>query len=478
MKIKSILAIASIAIVSFVGGFYGAQMYNKNFKKELITYVDQQKSQTTQVRYTSGGNQLSLPDLTYASEEGMEAVVNIKTEYLSKTSDDQLFEFLFGNPFRSMPLEGTGSGVIISKDGYVVTNNHVVENATKVKVTLFDKREYEATVVGLDPSTDLAVLKINEKELKPIKFGNSDNLKIGQWVIAVGNPYGLNSTVTAGIVSAKARNISILKNQYAIESFIQTDAAVNPGNSGGALIDVNGNLVGINAAIASPTGSYTGYSFAIPVNLVQKIVADLIEFGSVQRAYLGVKVADIDEKIVKTYDLKSRKGVIVTSFSESSSAQKSGVKVGDVILKIDTTEVNSVSELMEKIGQHRPKDKVLLTISRENGIKQIEVLLSDFSGGYNVNSKLNLLGASFEDIEEKELKEYGLQNGVRVSEVQNGKFMQVGIRKGYIITIINSKPIKNSKDLIQALEETKGGVFIEGYYPDTRQRAYYAFGMK
>jgi len=375
-------------------------------------------------------------------------------------------------------LEGTGSGVIISKDGYIVTNNHVVENATKVRVTLFDKREYDADVVGTDASTDLAVLKIKEKDLNPIKFGNSDNLKIGQWVIAVGNPYGLNSTVTAGIVSAKARNISILKNQYAIESFIQTDAAVNPGNSGGALIDVNGNLVGINAAIASPTGSYTGYSFAIPVNLVQKIVADLIEFGSVQRAYLGVKVADIDEKVVDTYKLDTRKGVLVTGFSESSSAQKSGVKVGDIIIKIDSTEINSISELMEKIGQHRPKDKVVLTINRNNNIKQIEVVLSNISGGYDINSKLNILGATFEDVDDQELKSMGLQNGVRVVDVQNGKFKQVGIRKGYIITIVNSKPVKNSKELIEIFEQAKGGVFIEGYYPETNERAYYAFGMR
>lgn len=481
MKTAKVVLLSGLLIfASLFSGYLGSIITTKQLKKELLATIEQKKKElSTQVRYTSGGyNIMEAPDLTTAAADGMNAVVNIKTEYLAQQSDDALFNFLFGNPFGNTPIEGTGSGVIISKDGYIVTNNHVVDKASNITITLYDKREFKAKVIGTDPTTDLALVKIDANNLTPINFGNSDNVKVGQWVIAVGNPYGLNSTVTAGIISAKSRNIKLLEGKYAIESFLQTDAAVNPGNSGGALIDANGNLVGLNAAIASPTGSYTGYSFAIPVNLVKKVVADLIEFGIVQRAYLGVKVADIDDNIAKTYNLDDRKGVLVTSFPDKSVAKQAGMKEGDVILKIDSTEVNSVSELLEKIGSYRPKEKVNLTVKRGSKLININVELS-YEDELTPNIATdNNFGASFEDISSTELTKYGLKNGVRVSDLKSGKFMSIGIREGYIIININNQPVKSAKEAIDILSSVHGGVYIEGYYPQTNERAYYAFGVK
>lgn len=474
---KTLLLILVIAVVAFVGGYYGSR---KQYEK-LLTLNQFQKATSVNnyaIKTNYQNNLSAIQDFSYAAEIGTKAVVNIKTEYFSGSTEDLLFDLLFGNPYRSLPIEGTGSGVIISKDGYIVTNNHVIDKANTIKVTLSDKREFKAEVIGTDPNTDLAVIKIEANDLTPIIFGNSNNVKIGQWVIAVGNPFGLNSTVTAGIVSAKSRNISILKNKYAIESFIQTDAAVNPGNSGGALLDGNGYLIGINTAIASPTGAYAGYAFAIPSNLVKKVVADIIEFGKVQRAYLGVTVAEVNNNTAKTYNLKSLKGVVITSIAENSPAYKIGLKEGDVILKIDSIEVNSVSELLEIIGQHRPKDKVELTISKNNTITQVKVELSNFESSTPVVSSLSYFGATFEDVPKEELLSYGLKNGVRVAEVSTGKFMSVGIRKGFIIISINNKPVNSAKEVVSILEKIKGGVYIEGYYPQTDEKAYYAFGVK
>lgn len=293
-------------------------------------------------------------------------MVHVKTTFQTSTrnySTDPFFDFFFGRPERSYPQQpqervGTGSGVIISEDGYIITNNHVVQKSTNVEVTLNDKRSFPATVIGTDPSTDIALLKIDAKNLPVIPFGNSDALKIGEWVLAVGNPFNLTSTVTAGIVSAKARNINILDADMKIELFIQTDAAVNPGNSGGALVNTRGELVGINTAIASQTGSYTGYSFAVPISIASKVVADLKEFGVVQRAVLGVEIRDINDEFAKEKKLTLLNGAYVVNVVENSSAQDAGIEPGDIITNINGTKVKSVAQLQEQIGRYRPGIKL------------------------------------------------------------------------------------------------------------------------
>ncbi len=470
-----------LLVVAFMLGISGGVVayWLAPQKAPQIVQIDGQSNTQTPIQFTDNQGVTSLPDFTEAAEKGKEAVVHIKTEYYNQV-DDPVYNFFFGKPDIISPLQGSGSGVIISKDGYIVTNNHVVDKATNITVTLNNKDEYTAKLIGRDPTTDIALLKIDADDLPTIPFGNSDDLKVGQWVLAIGNPFNLTSTVTAGIVSAKARNISILDRRFAIESFIQTDAAVNPGNSGGALINTEGELVGINTAIASPTGSFTGYSFAIPVSIVQKVVGDILEYGSVQRAYLGVKVANVDEKVAKTFNLPDHKGVFITSVTEGGAAEEAGIQEADVILKIDDTEVNEVPELLEQIGRHRPGDKITLTIRRDNKEYEYEVVLKNAQGGTNsVTLKtVNVFGATFEDIAAEELQKYGLRNGVRVTDVSTGKFLSAGIRPGFVITKINDKVVKSADDVTKILKNLHGGVYIEGYYPDSGMKAYYAFGVE
>ena len=473
-----------ILIIAFILGISGgliSYMVLPAKSNKTIT-ENTTKFQTPQnVRFASMGmsNATTMADFTSAAEIGRDAVVHIKTEYYNQ-GEDPVYNFFFGKPGMSTPIHGSGSGVIISKNGYIVTNNHVIDKATNIEVTLNNKNEYKAKVIGRDPSTDIALLKINADSLHTLAFGNSDNLKVGQWVLAIGNPFNLTSTVTAGIVSAKARNISILDRRYAIESFIQTDAAVNPGNSGGALINTEGQLVGINTAIASPTGSFAGYSFAIPVSIVQKVVKDLMEYGQVQRAYLGAKIAEIDDRVAKAYNLPNNKGIFISSVTPDGAANAAGLKEGDVILKFNGTDVNELPKLLEFIGTHRPGDKVEITYRRNNRIKTVQVILKNGEGGTNqiLHETTDVFGASFEDLTNKELSNYGLNFGVRVSDVVNGKFMSVGIRPGFIIIRINEKPVKNTKDLKNILGNLHGGVYIEGFYPESGTKAYYAFGVE
>ncbi len=471
-----------LIVLAFVFGISGGVLgtYFTPVKKQ-VEYVNAPASQPYSHQTSLLNLDLlnDLPDFTSAAAIGTEAVVNIQTEYYRQNNNDPIYYLFFGNPGNT-PIQGSGSGVIISPDGYIVTNNHVVDKASSIKVTLNDKREYDAKVIGTDPSTDLALLKIDATKLSTLSFGNSDNLKVGEWVLAVGNPYTLTSTVTAGIVSAKARNISILKQQYAIESFIQTDAAVNPGNSGGALINTKGELVGINAAIASPTGSYTGYSFAIPVSIVKKVVADLIEFGSVQRAYLGANITDIDEKIATDNKIDDRNGVYVNSVTDDGAAQKAGIKEGDVIVRIDTMRVNSTSELLEQLGRRRPGDVVSITVKRGKKEISYDVTLKNNQGttSHTVAQSNDVFGVTFEDLTAEEKDNYGIKDGVRVSSVVSGKFLTVGIKEGFIIEKINDKTVKTAEDANEILNDIHGGVYIEGYYPDLNQKAYYAFGVK
>ena len=312
---------------------------------------------------------MEIPSFETAASQSVNSVVHIKTISIGQQNKqslhDPLQDLFFGRPPRNQQpqqIAGSGSGVIISQDGYIATNNHVIDGATKIEVTLNDKKTYTGTIVGTDPTTDLALIKIEAKNLSAIYYGNSDAVNIGEWVLAVGNPFNLTSTVTAGIVSAKGRNINILKEDYAIESFIQTDAAVNPGNSGGALINQQGELIGINTAIASNTGSYTGYSFAIPVNIVKKIMGDLVKHGTVQRALLGIQIRELNQTLAEEQEIKDLEGVYISKVFSGSSADDSNLKSGDIIRYINGVKISSPSELQEKIGQYQPGDKVEVTI--------------------------------------------------------------------------------------------------------------------
>ena len=480
MDKRRIFTVIIIAVViGFLGGLGGSFVMLNATKNKQIEATETNAGQNLPVSFTSSSPYSgSLPDFTVAAEMGRRAVVHVRTEYYN-TSNDPLYNFFFGIPNNMPIMEGTGSGVIISKDGYIVTNNHVIENATDITITLFDKRQFKAKVIGKDPTTDIALLKIDADSLPVLAFGNSDNIKVGEWVLAIGNPFNLTSTVTAGIVSAKARNISILDRRYAIESFIQTDAAVNPGNSGGALINTKGELIGINTAIASRTGSFIGYSFAVPVNIVKKVVADLIEYGTVQRAYLGVNVVDINKDIAKRYNLDSYQGVLLVSVLPDGAAEKAGLKEGDVITAVDGKPVNEVPELLEHIGMHRPGDKVTITYKRDGKEKNITVVLTNEVGNTNVviKKRADLFGATFEDLTDVEKSKLGINYGVKVVDVAPGKFLSAGVRPGYIILKINDKPVNNVEEVKQVLSKASSGVFLEGIYPNGTY-AYYAFGVK
>lgn len=434
------------------------------------------------------GEGSSLPDFTAAANVTVHSVVHIKTKYARKNNYYDYFfnfhEFFGDNGYgEPAPLEGAGSGVIISPDGYIVTNNHVVQDANSIEVVLNDKRSYTGTIVGTDPSTDLAVVRIDEKDLPYLIYGNSDNVMIGEWVLAVGNPFNLTSTVTAGIVSAKARNINILgtPDSPAIESFIQTDAAVNRGNSGGALVNTRGELIGINAAIASGNGFYAGYSFAIPVNIVKKVVSDLLDYGEVQRAFLGVNIREIDSKLAEQQGLKQLRGVFVADIVDEGAAQKSGIEKGDIILAIGGVSVNSTSELLENVGRYRPGDKVAVLISRANRESTVNVVLRNKQGNTSIVKKedtdiVSILGATFEQAQPDLLSRLNIRNGVQVKKLAEGILKDAGIREGYVITEIDKKPINSAADIQSALANKKGGVLIEGVYPN-RTRAYYGFGL-
>lgn len=465
--------ILGFLLIAMTGGFAGAYVFTNCQRihvSEMNTGIP--------VMRTSLSSSADLPDFTVAAEKTVHAVVHVKTYYTPRGNPFDPLGF-WGRPMQTQPQESTGSGVIITEDGFIITNNHVVENAEKVEVTMNDNRTFTAKIIGTDPSTDLALLKIDEKSLPFITYGNSDELKVGEWVLAVGNPFNLTSTVTAGIVSAKGRNIGILPDQFKIESFIQTDAAVNPGNSGGALVNTRGELVGINSAIASNTGSYTGYSFAIPVNLVRKVVDDLAEFGNVQRGFIGVSIRDIDSKLAEEKGLKITQGVYVAGLTEGGAAAVSGIEEGDVISKVGDVPINSTPQLQEQIGLFRPGDNVKVTVIRDGIEKQFALQLRNQNGATEIvrrDEVLNILGASFENAGKEDQHRLGLQGGVKVIKLSSGKLLSAGIREGFIITTIDKKPIMSTEDLSNVLTSKTGGVLIEGVYP-SGQKAYYGFGL-
>lgn len=426
-----------------------------------------------------------------AASKTVDAVVHVKTTYEldgGYYSYDPIRHFFFGDGVYQKPPRkgaGAGSGVIMSDDGYIVTNNHVIEGASEVEVTLNENQTFKAEVVGTDPSTDLAVLKIQGEELPHIEFGNSDNVSVGEWVLAVGNPFNLESTVTAGIVSAKGRDINILGNgpngASAVESFIQTDAAVNPGNSGGALVNTKGELIGINAAIKSNTGSYTGYSFAIPVNIVTKVVEDILTYGTVQRGFLGVQIQNVNQELAEARDLNVISGVYVADAIDLGAAKDAGIKAGDVITRVGEQEVKTVSELQERVSRYRPGDEVLIRVNRQGKEMAIPLTLRNQYGEERVTPKKELamkekLNALFVDVDQETLSKLNLKNGVQVKELGRGKLQGAGIAPEFIITKVDDEPIKTSEQLMSVFESKSGGILIEGYYPNGK-KAYYGFGI-
>ncbi len=440
-------------------------------------------------------------DFTVTAEKVVNAVVHIRSTQTYDATTDRQYRQL-PDPFRDFfrdffedpqggermrpqpqPRVGSGSGVIINDSGYIVTNNHVVANADDIEVTLHDNRTFKASVVGTDPTTDLALIQIEETGLPTLPFINSDEVKVGEWVLAVGNPFSLNSTVTAGIVSAKGRNINILREQFAIESFIQTDAAINPGNSGGALVNLNGGLVGINTAIASPTGAYSGYGFAVPSNIVSKVVEDLLEYGAVQRGVLGVMIRSVDGNLIKEKDLNITSGAYVDSLLEDSAAKAAGILPGDVIVEVNGTEVVSSPSLQELIARYRPGDEVRVTVVRSGKKKTFNVVLSNTEGGREIVKKeksevLNVLGLEIETLPADKAQKLQIDGGVQVTRLYPGEIRRnTQMREGFIITKVDGKKVSSKEQFLKMIEGKKGGTMVEGIYENIPGEYYYAFGL-
>ncbi len=411
---------------------------------------------------------LTPTDFTKAAETVAPTVVNIK----SYPEEDGYFDEV-----------ATGSGVIVSSDGYIVTNNHVVDGSGRLVVSLDDKREYEGTIIGTDPSTDLALIKIDEKELTFLAFGDSDSLRVGEWVLAVGNPLNLELTITAGIVSAKGRSIDILEGQDRIESFIQTDAVVNPGNSGGALINTYGQLIGINTAIITQSGRYEGYSFAIPSNLVQKVIGDLREYGVVQRGLLGVFIREVDKDIADDLELENIAGILIERVVEDGGAERAGLESGDVIIGIDDSKTEGMPEMQELIGRHRPGDRVTVKYIRDGEIKKCSVVLGGVLNGneplaIQEEKMLRNLGCEVRNLTPAE-REQIISNGIRVVSVfRNSKIDRTNMEPGFIITKLNDKKIVDVDQFVQLLENTSGKTILEGVYENYPGEYYYAFFME
>ena len=466
-------------LLVFAGALIAVWTYSTFFdSKEVVTVSEKQSLKYASLPTESGA---ALPDLTYAAEKSIHTVVHIATQSVRGggwSSGNPFLDDFFGL-HRQQPqiARGFGSGVILSADGYIVTNNHVIEDAQKIKVILNDKREFEARLVGTDPSTDIALLKVDAKDLPYLTYGDSNALKLGEWVLAVGNPFNLTSTVTAGIISARARNLGINNDQMAIESFIQTDAAVNPGNSGGALVNQQGELIGINSAIASRTGSYSGYSFAVPVTIAKKVVDDLKEFGEVQRALLGVTIGDVNAEVAEELNLDEVEGVYVGGVTDNGAAKEAGIKEKDVIISVGGEKVNSSAELQEKISQYRPGEDVKVIVLRDGEKKQFTVTLRNKHGDTQiVRDNKSALGAEFEPVTNRDKQELDIEYGIKIKKLHKGKLREAGLKEGFIITNVNKKPIYEVNDLKREIGNARGGILVEGIYPNG-ELAYYVFGV-
>ncbi len=419
-------------------------------------------------------------DFTIAAQIAMPAVVHIRTQ--TKSDLPAFHRFFFDEEGEGGFMPGSGSGVIISPDGYIITCNHVIEKASRIQVTLYDNRTFRASVVGTDPSTDLALLRIDATDLPYMEFGDSDQLRVGDWVLAVGNPFNLTSTVTAGIVSAKGRTLGLLKEKFRVESFIQTDAAVNPGNSGGALVSLDGKLVGINTAIASMTGTFAGYSFAVPANIAKKVAQDLREYGKVQRALLGVMIENLTQERQKETEVPVSQGVYVNDVYGGSAAEEAGLRAGDVIVEVDGRPVRNAAELTELVARHRPGDRIKIgyyrggkkmeTVARLKGRSSEEDAPRAQAGVF-----LAPLGARVRPITPEEKNALGVSQGLKVVELSPGPLMEVGVRTGFVITAIDRRPVSTPEEAERILRSLQGGILIEGLYR-RGEKAYYAISTE
>lgn len=490
---KALLFLGVVAAAAVSGGV-SAWAVAEAGRGAQVEYVEREVERTPALgahfaAYEAG----QYPDLTYAAENAVKAVVNIEAiqqvevPRRGQFGYDPFLEF-FGFPQERSRGNGEpqyreqragGSGVIISSDGYVVTNNHVVDGATKLRVKLNDGRAFDATLVGKDSATDVALLKIDATELPTLAFGSSDALRLGEWVLAIGSPFDLQSTITAGIVSAKARNLRAIPNDFSIESFIQTDAAVNPGNSGGALVNTHGELVGINTLIKSQTGSYIGYSFAIPEAIVRKVVVDLKEYGFVQRAMLGIMFRPVDQDFIdnegKELGISEIGGVYVAGVTEGGAASEAGIRKGDVVLDIDGVALTSSATLQEQIARHRPNDKVLLSVKRDGKVKQFEVTLRNKADKPELLSRedvdvVETLGGKFQDAGEKLCRQLEIRGGVQVVGVKaDGILARARVKQGFVITHINDKAVRSLSDMRRLSDKVRS---IDGIYPDGRAASY------
>jgi len=460
-----------------------------NAKNETI----EQKQNVSYTNYSDSENiKYNVPDgLNFINAANIvkEGVVYIKSTSTGRNRNS-LFNQFFTDPDessrsrrrRDMPFSSSGSGVILTPDGYIVTNHHVINLAERIEVTLGDNQTYQAELIGTDPTTDLALIKIKGSNLPFVKYGDSDIVNIGEWVLAVGNPFELNSTVTAGIVSAKARSIDILReNSLSVESFIQTDAVVNPGNSGGALVNLGGELIGINTAIATRTGSYSGYSFAVPVSLVKKVVEDLKEFGKVQRAILGVIIIDLNSQLARERNLPISQGVLVDQVNINSSAYDAGIVKGDIIIGIDGKKINSISELQETVARHRPGKQITVKVFRNGSEMETLAILKSAEGNSSAVPRIipadaQIEGISVEKIPSDILDDLELAGGVRIADVKAGKWFDAGLQEGFIITFIGDRRINTVEDFQDAVKGFEIGqeVVLIGLYPDGR-KSFYSF---
>ena len=507
--VRKAMGVAAIVLLSSgVGGYTAYQLLSKEKGASTAAFNELFQQNTNNLRLASFNMTDAQPvDLTQAAEASVHAVVHIRSTQLGRTETvrtmPDIFEFFFGDgrgqqrQIQTQPRVGFGSGVIISKDGYIVTNNHVVEGADEIAVKLNDERELKGRIIGTDESTDLALLKIEGDDFPTIPIGNSDDLKVGEWVLAVGNPFNLNSTVTAGIVSAKARSIGAMSaNGKAadIQSFIQTDAAINSGNSGGALVNSKGELVGINAMLYSPTGAYSGYGFAIPTSIMTKVVADLKQYGTVQRAMLGISCNDLNIGLVvdeenkqvkeikdKAKELGLKEGLWIREVVDGGSAD-GFLEVDDVLTAIEGKKIHRFADLQEELAKHRPGDKVTVTVVRDKKEKNVTLTLKNQQGNTKVvkEADMELLGAAFRPIPDELKEQLNLNYGLEVTGVRDGKMKEAGIRRGFIILKVNDVPMKSVADMEAALKEASRSsepvLFITGKFPSGRV-GYYAVNV-
>lgn len=486
MKLKSILLVVAISAST---AFLSVWAYSKFFAGASYSEQEPGKLPVNYAGFFNHDNEnAGAPvDFTDAATASTPAVVHIKTHTKARTvsnnskqknpfsdlfGDDDPFSDFFGGPRSGVIPEqrASGSGVLISGDGYIITNNHVIDGADEITVTTTNRKTYTGTVVASDPNSDIAVVKIDGANFPYLAYGNSDDVKLGQWVLAVGYPLNLDVTVTAGIVSAKARSIGINRGDRPIESFIQTDAAVNPGNSGGALINTNGELIGINSAIASPTGSYAGYSYAIPVNIVKKIVNDLMKYGTVQRAYIGISYPNenIPDEKKKELGIIDGAGVYVTDVAADGAAKEAGIQKGDFITKVNGVAVASGPELQEQVARYKPGDKISLTYERGSKENTINVTLKNKSGNYaevKTESVTDKLGAVLTNIDPQTAKKNGISGGVLVQKIGNGLLKNTRMQEGFVITSVDGQDVENIDDLNNILKNSRGTVRVEGIYP-------------